>query len=78
MSKENGYPAKVAGDKAEDSSDQNTEESFTLHELLEEEESLQADAAAVLGASDEKNCSYPHVRSLISETDDFLFRLRVL
>ncbi|XP_003739598.1 putative E3 ubiquitin-protein ligase UBR7 [Galendromus occidentalis] len=52
-------PAATTGN-AEQSAEQATEESVTLQELLDEEESLQADAAAVLGGSDEKNCSYPH------------------
>lgn len=39
----------------------NREDSVTLQEILDEEESLEADAAAVLGASDAKRCSYVKV-----------------
>ncbi|OQR68732.1 putative E3 ubiquitin-protein ligase UBR7-like [Tropilaelaps mercedesae] len=43
---------------AQDSREPDREDSVTLQEILEEEDSLQADAAAVLGASDAKSCSY--------------------
>lgn len=55
-------PAIVATASSEPNAELGKDESVSLQEILEEEESLQADAAAVLGASDEKNCSYPHVR----------------
>ena len=38
--------------------EEDEEETVTMDEVLQEEESLEADAKAVLGNSDDKNCTY--------------------
>ena len=35
---------------------------LSMQEVVEEEENLEATARAVLGPSDDKNCTYPEVR----------------
>lgn len=38
------------------------ENSVTMVDVLKEQEAFEEDAEAVLGASDDKNCTYPLVR----------------
>lgn len=42
---------------------QDNEEFVTMVDVLQEEQELEEDANAVLGASDEKNCTYSKVRT---------------
>lgn len=41
---------------------------ITLEEAIQSEQALIADANAVLGACDEKNCTYSQVRNHLSES----------
>lgn len=42
------------------------EETITMLDVIEREDKLEEEASAVLGNSDEKNCTYPKVSSVIS------------
>ena len=43
----------------------NTEDVLSMVDVLEEDRALEEEANAVLGASDDQNCTYPQVRILI-------------
>lgn len=42
------------------------EDTITMLDVIEREDELEEEASAVLGNSDEKNCTYPKVSSSIS------------
>ena len=43
----------------------NSEDTFSMVDVLEEDRELEEEANAVLGASDDQNCTYPQVSVMI-------------
>lgn len=51
------------------------EETITMLDVIEREDELEEEASAVLGNSDEKNCTYPKVGNIDLIFERFLFRI---